>query len=224
MMCGHHELLHHARLLEVAVASGPIGIEALPLFEDIGFCGSTQIEIYRRLGGEAADQRLREHLRRAFAEMRDERGHFPWHWPCFPEILDEDLRGEMTHWASAAPLSTVLDLHRSAPWLAGEPMVQAAAQRHLEHRPPTPELAMAAAQVLSTRTVWEKDGTVLPAGDRTLERLECARIDLVDARREDGAGEAPDGRPPRVPADAGGRCEDHPDTSFSALSFPIWPL
>jgi hypothetical protein len=225
MMCGHRELIHHPRLLEVATASGPIGIEALPAFEDFERHGPVGVEIYRRLGGAAADERLREHLRRTFAEMRSEGKRFPWHWPCVPEIVDEDLRREMTSWASAASLREVLDLHRSAAWLAGEPMVEAAAQRqldagvrwddwwflervaeeqpilrtfleqrarrtdcdqelaailawlekrgmprrerlgivlgHLEHRPPTPELAKAAAQVLSTRTAWEKDGAVL---------------------------------------------------------------
>jgi hypothetical protein len=131
MMCGHQELRHDPRLPEVAAASGPIGIDALPPFEDFEPCGPDQIALYRRLGGPPADDGVRAYLRRRFEAMRDEGRHFPWHWSCIPELVDDDLRRDMTAWASAAPLRVAFDVHRSAPWLVDEPMVEAAARRHL---------------------------------------------------------------------------------------------
>ena len=139
MIKGHRELIADPRMLEVAAVSGAIAPEELPALEEIQLHEVNQATLYRRLGGAVADQRLREHFRGLLAETRAPGGkesggfHFPWFWSLLAEVVDDDLRAELTDWIATAPLREVVNLYGTLPWLVvGEPVLVAAAQRHLD--------------------------------------------------------------------------------------------
>lgn len=132
MIKGHRRLIQHPRMLDVATASGPIEPDLVPDFEEIELDDGQQVEIYRRLGGAAADARLREHVRRSFETMKAEGKRFAWHASWLPDVLDEALRADMRAWASAAPIMAVLELYPGVPWLVDEHTVEVAAQRHFD--------------------------------------------------------------------------------------------
>lgn len=132
MIKGHPRLIQHPRMLEVAIASGPLEPDLVPGFEEIDLYDTRQVELYRRLGGTTADERLREHARRSFESMKAEDRPFAWRASWLPDVADEALLADMRAWVSVAPLRRVLELYPGVPWLVDEHTVEVAAQRHFD--------------------------------------------------------------------------------------------
>lgn len=143
MIKDNDELLRHPRLDDIlATLAGPLQAEDLPVLNEANLHDERYVAVYRKLGGTFADDRLREVVRRGFAEIRatvdDDDGcrALCWWWPWLPEIVDDDMRSEMTAWAAEGSLRRAVRLYRAAPWLVSDEILNSVAKREIEaHRP-----------------------------------------------------------------------------------------
>ena len=146
----HPRLLEHPRIAEVAAMAGPIEANAVPDLAAINLDHPARVEVYRRLGGPLADERLRARVRAALSAAPDEParrfGGLPsllWSWGWLLDVLDDELRAEMRARVREAGFDEALRLSQSGlrllqsnSWLVDEALLVELAARHLEQGDP----------------------------------------------------------------------------------------
>ena len=150
MIKDHPRLLDHPRIAEVAAMAGSVEADALPALDAINLDRPGHVEVYRRLGGPLADERLRARVRAALSAAPDEParrfGGLPsllWSWGWLLDVLDDELRAEMRARVREAGFDEALRLSQSGlrlvqsnSWLVDEALLLELAARHLEQGEP----------------------------------------------------------------------------------------
>lgn len=132
------ELLPHERIREVAELAAPLGAEELPPLGALKLHDPVQVDIYRRLGGRAADEQLRAHLRDEIVHpgprySRSLDGMCE-RWPWIEHVAGDALLGSLRASARDLPVATLARLSRRAPWLVDKAMLHSAAAAQLDDR------------------------------------------------------------------------------------------
>lgn len=160
------DLLKHPRMEEVADLAAPLTAEELPepvdrepreplkgqghpRRVDYGRMDDRrQFDLYRKLGGHAADERLRALLREEIEQEECPGLALEWmcqKWPWIEQIAGDALLAELRAAVRDEPVHFLAKMFRSTPWLVDKAMLHAAAERDLdkgwgwemEHLPPS---------------------------------------------------------------------------------------